>query len=176
MKYTAKNLYDPTECVSLVQDCKHVMKKIRNSIFSSKADGTGVRQLQLGGKFIFWDLFEAAYDFNCKTDLRLYRKLSKDHVKITDSGKMCNHLAINVLNYAMLHLMKNFQNSLPNPSELDGTVKLLENTSVFVDIFCNNNSQVESLDDPRIGKLLNILSFFHEWEQEFETPQQRQST
>ena len=88
LKYSAKNPYDPMECVSLVQDCKHVMKKIHNSIFSSKCDGTGVCQLQLGGKFNFWDHFEDAYDFNCRTDLQLYRKLSKDHVKITDSGKM----------------------------------------------------------------------------------------
>ena len=73
---------------------------------------------------------------------------------------MHNHLAINVLDFPNLHLMRTFQTSLVEPSKLDATVKLLEHTSVFVDIFCNNSSQVESLDDPRIGKLLNILSFF----------------
>ena len=40
-------------------------------------------------------------------------------------GKMRNHLAINVLNWDMLNLMKTYQSSLEDLSELDGIVLLL---------------------------------------------------
>ena len=55
--------------VSLIQDCKHVFKKIRNLIISSRRDGKSVHQLKYKGKFIFWEHFEEAYDLNCRTDL-----------------------------------------------------------------------------------------------------------
>ena len=113
----ATDPYDSTHHVSLVQDCKHVMKKIRNAVLSSRSTGTSKRQLLLNGKYIFWEHFERAYEFNSKTHLRLYRKLSRDHVFIDAPGKMRNHLAINVLNWDMLNLMKTFQSSLTDPSE-----------------------------------------------------------
>ena len=172
-KYSASNPYDPDEHVSLIQDCKHVFKKIRNLIFSSRRDGKSVPQLKYKGKFIFWEHFEEAYDFNCRTDLQLYRKLSCDHVKVTDAGKMHNHLAINVLNHEMLHLMLVYQQSLEDSLILNSTIALLQQTSTLVDIFCNNSSKVEDLSDPRIGKLLNVLQFFHDWESEFFTPQEK---
>ena len=79
---------------------------MRNSILSSQKHGKCVRQLKFKGKFIFWEMFEDAFEFNCSTDLTLYRNLSKEHVKVTDARKMRNHLAINVLNSKMLNLMK----------------------------------------------------------------------
>lgn len=99
--------------------------------------------------------------------------MSHEHVKVTDVGKMRNHLAINVLNDPMLYLMQKYQESLEDPSILDRTIALLQQTSTFIDIFCNNSSKVESLPDPRIGKLLQILQFFHDWESEFSTGQER---
>ena len=86
-------------------------------------------------------------------------------------GKMRNHLAINVLNYKMLHLMKEIQNTLAHPEILQSTIDLLEHTAIYVDIFCNSNSKLESMNDTRIQKLLKILDFFHTWEQEFCHPE-----
>ena len=171
-KYLATDPYDATHHVSLVQDCKHVMKKIRNSVLSSRSTSTSKRQLLLNGKYIFWEHFERAYEFNNKTHLRLYRKLSKEHVYVDAPGKMRNHLAINVLNWDMLNLMKTFQSSLSDPSEVDSTVWLLENTAAYVDIFSNANSMVHSVNDPRIQKLLDVLTFFHNWEDSFKDPKE----
>ena len=69
MKYVALNPYDHTTNISIVQDCKHVIKKIRNSIMSSRPHAKAKRQLMLKGQYIFWDYFEQTYAFNCQNSL-----------------------------------------------------------------------------------------------------------
>ena len=53
-KYTVPNPHSTNTRVSLIQDCKHIFKKICNSILSSRRDVKSVCQLKLQGKFIFW--------------------------------------------------------------------------------------------------------------------------
>ena len=98
LKYPILNPYALDSSVALIQGCKHVIKKVRNGLLSSHRHGNCVRQLKLHGQYIFWEYFEVAFNFNCQTDLHLYRKLNKDHIKVSDAGKMLNHLVINVLN------------------------------------------------------------------------------
>ena len=172
-KYTVPNPHSANTPVSLIQDYKHIFKKIHNSILSSRRDVKSVRQLKLQDKFNFWEHFSSAYDFNSPLDLRLYRKLSKDHVDVINAAKMCNHLAINVLNSDMLNLMGTFQATLDDPHELDSTILLLEHTQVLVDIFCNINSKIESLEDSHVQKLLTVFEFSHTWENEFVTPKEK---
>ena len=88
LKYVALNLHDHTSNVSIVQDCKHIIKKIQNSIMSSQPDAMSKRQLFLDGHYIFWDHFEEAYRFNCQNSLQIYRKLMKEYIEVTASGKM----------------------------------------------------------------------------------------
>ena len=121
----------------------------------------------LHGKYIFWDHFEEAFAFNSKTDFRLYCCLSKDHVHLHDAGKMRNHLAINILNYDMLNLMEIYQSQLPHPEELASTILLLEQMAVLVDIFCNDHAKIDNIYDIHIQKILSVVEFFQEWEQEF---------
>ena len=71
----------------IIQDCKHVMKKVRNGIMSSHRHGNCVRQLKLHGSYIFWEYFEEAFNFNCLSDLCLYRKLSEEDIKVSDAVK-----------------------------------------------------------------------------------------
>ena len=146
---------------------------MHNSILSSHKHGKCVRQLKLKGKYIFWEMFEDVFEFNCSTDLRLYRNLSKEHVKVSDAGKMRNHLAINVLNGKMLNLMKIYQCQLSDPEVMNSTIELLENTSVYVDIFSNSNLKISSIYDHHIQKLLDILAFFHTWEDEYSDPKEK---
>ena len=168
-----KNPHSANGNVSLIQDCKHILKKICNSILSSHRDVKSIRQLQLQGKYIFQEHFCDAYDFNCSSDLRLYRKLSKDHVDVTNAAKMHNHLALNVLNGDMLNLMHTYQSNLTDPHELDSAILLLEHTSILVDIFANIHWKIETLQDARIQKLLQVLNFFHTWENEFECSKEK---
>ena len=169
LKYVALNPYDHTTNVSIAQDCKHVIKKIRNSVMSSRPYKKVKRQLMLNGQYIFWDHFEQVYAFNCLNSLRIYRKLTKEHIEVTASDKMRNHLAINVLNADMLNLMRLYQKSLPDQSVLNATIELLEHTSVFIDIFCQGQTKIHSMNDPHIGKLLSVLHFLQKWEDEYKT-------
>ena len=53
LKYCAADPHDSQNRISIIQDCKHIMKKIRNSVLSSRHDGKGPRQLLLKGKHTF---------------------------------------------------------------------------------------------------------------------------
>ena len=116
------------------------------------------------------DHFVAAYEFNNKTDLRLYRHLSRDHIYPSQSDKMHNYIATNVLSEPMLNLFRNYQKQLADPTELDSVIALLEQTSALIDIFSSVTSVIETMQDARIVKLLSILDFFHKWEQEYKEP------
>ena len=169
MKYIAKNPHDHKANVSLVQDCKHIIKKIQNSLLSSNPTPNSKRQIKINRYYVFWEHFRQAYKFNCQNSLRIYHRLTKEHIEVTASGKMRNHLAINVLNWDMLNLMHLLQKSLPDPSVLNGTIMLLEQTSIFIDIFCNSCTKIHSMNDLRISKLLGVLHFYHNWEKEYST-------
>ena len=78
LKYRASDPYEDSHHLSIIQDIKHVLKKICNSIFSSRKNGKSVHQLKFNAQFIFWDHFTEAYEFNCSSDLRLYHKLSRN--------------------------------------------------------------------------------------------------
>ena len=57
---------------------------------------------------------------------------------------MRNGLASDVLNSEMLYLMKLYQGTLDNLARLASTVKLLENTSILVNIFWINDQKQTS--------------------------------
>ena len=67
----------------------------------------------------------------------------------------------------MLNLMKIYQSQLPHLQELASTILLLEQMAVLVDIFCNGHVKIDNIYDIHIQKLLSVVEFFQEWEQEF---------
>ena len=67
----------------------------------------------------------------------------------------------------MLHQFKELQKKVNNSSEYDSVVLLLEQTSRFIEIFSLVNSKIENVHDSRVCVLLNILHFFHSWEDQF---------
>ena len=82
---------------------------------------------------------------------------------------MRNHLAENVLNKDMLNFFTTLQKSVGG-TEYTGVIALLEQTSVFIEIFSSITSKIESMNDVRIFKLKEILHFFHDWESEYLDP------
>jgi hypothetical protein len=78
---------------------------------------------------------------------------------------MRNGLASDVLNSEMLYLMKLYQGTLDNPARLASTVELLENTSILVNIFLDKRP-ITNLQDNRLKKLEDVLSYFKNWENE----------
>ena len=165
-KYSTVNPYRLSQRVALVQDCKHVFKKIRNSLLSSSP--TGKRQITLNGVPIFWNYFQDCYIFNTHREWRYFNKLTRQHVYLTAQDKMRNHLATDVLGPQMLQLMIHYQNSLgASGSKLTSLISLLEVTSYLVTFFMNTTKKVHSVSDPSINKLVEILQFFHLWEQQY---------
>ena len=164
--YTTIDQYDQTHSITFMQDCKHALKKIRNSIESSRLENleSGTRCLKYNDKYILWEHFEGAYHFNKRDGFRLNKHLTKDHIELTSSSKMRNNLALQVMDIDMLNLMKQYQASLEDKSKLDSTVTLLEKTSQLVDIFSNINQPICDMNDVRIQKLKDVLDWFNLWE------------
>ena len=86
---------------------QHGLKKIRNSLLSSTELDDSKRTLMLNQKKCLWSHFQEAYQWDLQTNsLRVYHKLTDDHIYVSDANKMRNHLATDVLNSEMLHLME----------------------------------------------------------------------
>ena len=165
--FTTRNPFHLAQEVVVVQDIKHVLKKVRNSIYSSRETANSKRCLQLDGANIVWEHFLGAYEFNKKNSLRIYPAIRKDHMFLNSPAKMRNHLALQVLNTLFLDLMKKYAASTEEPDIFRSTIALLENTSVLVDVFEYDTRKLEVLYDSRIHKLRTVLQFFDEWEHQF---------
>lgn len=90
--------------------------QLRNSIADSKWDHTYTPDLRVlemkDGSKILWDHFEAAETFNTRDGFRYHARLTKEHIQLSSTSKMRNHLAKEVLNTEMLRLMCNLKVSL----------------------------------------------------------------
>ena len=64
--YTTRDFYNLDHKVFVIQDSKHVIKRIRNSLEASKLANRAAlgRHLTLEDQPIVWEHFEAAYAFN----------------------------------------------------------------------------------------------------------------
>lgn len=165
--FTTANIYDLTKSIFFIQDIKHCLKKIRNNIASSNVENAN-RQLLLNAKSILWDHWVEAYNYNLNFGFRLHPKLTKDHIELSGAAKMRNGLANQVLDANMLVLMNAYQKSLPLTSRdtLDSSIKLLENTSVLVDIFHDYKRPITGVNDDRVQQLDKVLKFFQAWQTE----------
>lgn len=135
--FTVKDIFNSEHKVYVIQDIKHVLKKIRNNFESCKLEhkATAGRYLILNGKPIVWDHVEAAFQFNTQSRFRIHRQLTKEYVELTSATKMRNKLAEQVLDNDMLFLMKSYQATHDKPELISSTISFLENTSVLVKIF-----------------------------------------
>ena len=170
--YSTTNPFSLGCSFSIIQDCKHVFKKIRNSLLSSTP--TGKRQILLHGRNIFWHYFQEAYLYNIKREFRFFHSLTRDHVYLTAQAKMRNHLATDVLGPKMLSLFEHFKESLQGEGEkLNPVIELLQVTSSLVQFFCSTTLKLSNISEEPVQQLLTNLKFFHEWENEFSTPKDK---
>ena len=171
--YTTTNPFDMTKRVALIHDCKHVFKKIRNSLLSSSTNGK--RQICLDGTPIYWCYFQDAYRYNVRRDFRFFHKLTHQHVFLNAQAKMRNHLATDVLGPNMLSLMMEYQESLGSEGAiLSSTIKLLEQTSFLITFFSNGKSKISNFTDLCIAQLKDVLKCFHLWEDQYSTYKDKQ--
>lgn len=165
-KFVFNDIYDQQHSICAIQDIMHVLKKIRNNIESSKSEHRTKpgRYLVLDDKPVLWDHWRECFEFNFQSGFSIHRKLTEEHIELTPAAKMRNHLAIHVLNKDMVFLMKSYQATLDNPERLSSSVLLLENTSVLIDTFCDENRPISNLSDNRLEHLQGALAFFNRWE------------
>lgn len=164
-----KNIYDPSKPdICIIMDYSHLMKKIRNNISKSGNSDKHTKNLMYKGKMIFWEHWCKAYLWDTSTNtLKIYQKLTNDHFYLNPQLKMRNALAEDVLNNNMLHLMKKYQQSLPEHEKdsLNSSIELLENTSVLVKNF-RDQRPIHEYADSRLSENKSVLSWFQTWESE----------
>lgn len=164
--FTVQNIFNEDHQISIVQDAKHVLKKIRNNVESSKESHRKDkgRFLLWNGHEILWEHWEEAYKFNFINGVSIHHKLTKEHVDLTPSNKMRNHLALEVLDRNMLYLMLAYAKANKVSEKLTGTLKFLENTSTLVEIFCDTHRPIIDAGDDRLQQLSQVLAYFNDWE------------
>lgn len=155
--------------VVFIADPSHLFKKIRNNILSSGTCKWHTRLLKIDGCVTTWKTFIDAYDWDKKHGLSIHQKLTSQHLHPNQAEKMRNHLAEECLNSDMLHLMKQFKESLCENSSAaslcDGPIKLLEQTSRLIAIF-HDRRPIADLKDERLEHLSSALLFFLQWEKD----------
>ena len=161
------NIYCPTNPpIVFIMDYSHVVKKIRNNILKSTSSSNGKRRLFVNGHYILWRHFYDAYLWDTSHNpLPVHHKLTIEHFELTSETKMRNKLAEDVLGKEMLHLMQCYGNTLQNPSHLQSTIQLLQNTSPLIDIFRDHRPIIDTSDE-RLATLKKILDWFKNWEEE----------
>ena len=156
---------DPTHNLVFLQDIKHTFKKIRNSMFSSRAsnaDKIGIqsaRYLLLDDQPIVWEMLEAAYRYNTRFGIRLHKRLAREHIVLDGSAKMRNHLAEDVLNSDMILLVEALRDSGEYVDYPLGTLlNLLRHTSSLITIF-KDKRPICNMSDDRLKSIENDLLF-----------------
>lgn len=166
-KFVVANPLTDQSAFVLCQDYAHNMKKIRNNLLKSGKPGGAkiTRQIQLDNCDVVWDHWKAAVNWDREREgvgRKIHYKVTKAHLEPSTSEKMRNHLAEDMLNGEMLHLMECYQASLPEGAHLNGSILLLRKTSQMVAIF-NDRRQIKSLKDERLAQLDSLFQWIREW-------------
>jgi len=147
-----------------IMDISHVIKKIRNNIIKSGDGQQFKRTITLNDKHIIWEHFKRAYLWDMSNPFPIHHKLSQDHIFLTNESKMRNHLAEDVLDKEMLHLMQVYKSNLgESGSSLDGTIELLRNTSIVIRNF-RDPRPITDAGDERLSELHDVMEWFVKWE------------
>ena len=147
------NLFSLDQDIIHFLDPTHVIKRLRNMVLG--------KDLVLEDKAIAWKHWEEAYGWNTLHNpemQRLHYSLTENHVKLSDSDKMRNQLAEEVLNKEMLFLFQSFARAT-NRDDLSSTIKYVSNTSIIVSVF-NDKLPIFEQSDERLKQIALVLEFF----------------
>ena len=162
------NRTNPSQKICIIPDPSHVIKKIRNNIYSSGIGLNYTRQLLLNDQTIQWKQWEDAFEW-CQDRLinpiAPHPKLTKEHIYLTEPAKMRNAFATETLNDNMLYLMEAYQNSLPShkAESLTGAIELLKRTSTIIRN-TNDKRPIDEVGDNRLLQNTEILHWMINWE------------
>lgn len=148
-----------------MMDVSHVIKKIRNNVLKSGVQKQSTRLLTLPSSHtVQWQMFIDCFHWDKSNAFQLHKKLTNEHLFPSTQSKMRNHLADEVLNNDMLHLMLQYKLYLgPKGCVLDGAIEFLRQTSKLIEMF-RGMRPVRSTDDERLHDLQGINDWFLTWE------------
>ena len=162
--------YNPMHSIALVQDFSHDMKKIRNSLLKSGTMSFHTRRIKVHGSYVFWYQLVKAVQWDRGNNLRpLSYKITDNHLYPNQSEKMRNHLAEQMLDADMLHIVRKYQETLTNKDSLKGLIALLEVTSKLVHVF-RDEKPISSTSDDKLQAVKDCADFFRSWISAAESP------
>ena len=167
--YRTKNIFAPGRYIYFFADVPHLMKTLRNAVYHSRGDGSGTRQLWNGNNII-WNHFMCILNDEMSRGLKLFPKLSQNHIYLTSYSSMTVSYATQILSETMSNLILQYY------PEFEATGILCKYMDSFFDC-ANVRSQFEgkmkrkpflepyrSVDDKRFKWLKeDFLSYFTTW-------------
>jgi hypothetical protein len=143
-------------------DPVHCLKKARNNMRKSRdryLDGHGTRRLQIGDKFVTWDMLERLFKQDNHGGIRAMPKLTRDHVYPTAHGAMKVKTALQVLSGAVAHYAER-QNELLPTKPLDAFVEYVQQWNDVFDVF-NQSKSIKP--GPEQEEVLAQVTSFADW-------------
>ena len=161
---------NPSERMIFMVDPSHTFKKVRNNIIKSGIKKGCTRLLKLqNGYEIQWQMWIDAYQWDKQNPIQIHRALTNEHLFPSNSSKMRNKLAEDVLNTEMLNLMISYKENLGEKGEcLNGAIELLQKTSCLINNF-RDRRPIHTLADNRLSQNREVQCWFLEWETKTKT-------
>ena len=154
-----------------ISDPPHLLKKLRNNIYSSGfkiQNPRFTRVLQRNGKYILWEHIYSVYQRDRRR--RLYATdLRSAHVHLDNLSKMRVKLAVQTLSRKVQRDMAAHENN-----ETYETQEFICMCATLWDVF-NDSMPLQSITDPRIAKLNQVLNYFKTWKQQLSQIFQRRA-
>ncbi len=147
-----------------ISDPPHLIKKLRNNIYSSgfKAQNERfTRNLKKNDKFILWEHIYSVYTRDKKR--RLYATgLRSSYVHLDNLSKMRVKPAVKTLSKSVREDMAKFEHNVT-----ESTQEFIRMCETLWSIF-NDSQPLYSTNDQRITSLTGVLNYFKTWKEEVE--------
>ena len=154
-----------------ISDPPHLLKKLRNNIYSSGFKSQNprfTRLLQKNGKYILWDHIYFVYQRDRKR--RLYATdLRRSHVNLDNLSKMRVKLAVDTLSRKVQQDMATHENDITTETQ-----EFISMCETLWNVF-NDNTPLQSPTDSRITKLNQVLNYFKAWKHQLNQTFQRRA-
>ena len=145
-----------------MSDPPHLIKKLRNNLYSSGVGEKFARLLKRDGSYIIWKHVESVYEREKKRRAR-YCKISSAHVHLDSLSKMRVKLAVETLSKEVADDMAVYDHD--NTHE---TQRYINICSELFKVF-NSKQPLSSPEDGRLCTLQGAIEYFSSWKISLET-------
>ena len=145
-----------------MSDPPHLIKKLRNKLYSSGVGEKFARLLKRDGSYILWKHIESVYEREKKRRAR-YCKISSAHVHLDSLSKMWVKLAVETLSKEFADDMAMY--------DIDNTHETQRNINICSELFkvFNSKQPLSSPEDGRLCMLQGAIVYFSSWKISLET-------